>query len=283
MSEDSSEPHSLALTHVFHPTDFSLSPEVAFAHALKLTQATKAKLTIFHVNEHLEEIDWEDFPHIRTTLAQWGLIPESSSRHDVTKVGLQVEKVLARGDDPTNSILQYIDRHPTSLIVLATHQLGGQPFFQSIAEPIARQSGVMTLFIPPKTRGFVDIKDGTFNLRRLLVPIDQHPHPQSTIQSIAGLAQALNCEKIAFTLLHVGSEQEVPFVYTPRRAGWTWHTSLRTGDVVSQILQCEKEEGSDLIVMATQGHQGFLDALRGSITERVLRNARCPVLAIPAD
>jgi nucleotide-binding universal stress UspA family protein len=35
-------------------------------------------------------------------------------------------------------------------------------------------------------------------------------------------------------------------------------------------------------VLATQGHMDFLDALRGSTTERVLRGAHCPVLAVPA-
>jgi nucleotide-binding universal stress UspA family protein len=38
----------------------------------------------------------------------------------------------------------------------------------------------------------------------------------------------------------------------------------------------------DLIVMATAGRHGFLEALQGSTTERVVRQARCPVLAIPA-
>ena len=33
--------------------------------------------------------------------------------------------------------------------------------------------------------------------------------------------------------------------------------------------------------MPTAGHQGFLDALRGSTTERALRHAPCPVLAVP--
>jgi nucleotide-binding universal stress UspA family protein len=33
--------------------------------------------------------------------------------------------------------------------------------------------------------------------------------------------------------------------------------------------------------MATQGHHGVLDALRGSVTERVLRRAPCPLLAVP--
>jgi nucleotide-binding universal stress UspA family protein len=35
--------------------------------------------------------------------------------------------------------------------------------------------------------------------------------------------------------------------------------------------------------MATEGRHGFLDAVRGSTTERVLREAGCPVLAVPAD
>lgn len=283
MSSDFSEPHRLTLKHIFHPTDFSLSPEIAFAHALKLALATNAKLTIFHVNKGLETTELEDFPHVRDTLARWGFGPEEGSRLDLSRLGVPVEKILAHGDDPNASILTYLNRHPAGLIVLATHQLGGQPFFQSIAEPVARRAGVMTLFIPPNTRGFVRVEDGTFNLRRILIPIDQHPIPQTAIQAISGLVQAFDCEKMAFTLLHVGSEAEVPFIYTPRRSGWTWHASIRTGDIVSQIIQCEKEEDADLIVMTTEGHKGFLEALRGNTTERVLRNSRCPVLAIPAE
>jgi len=267
MSDDFSEPHRLTLTHIFHPTDFSLSPEIAFAHALKLTLATKAKLTVFHVNKGLEASQFEDFPQVRDTLARWGFGSEGGSALDLAKLGVPVEKILAHGDEPTASILAYLDHHPAGLIVLATHQLGGQPFFQSIAEPVARRAGVMTLFIP----------------RRILIPIDHHPNPQTALQAISGLVQAFECEKMACTLLHVGSEEEVPFIYTPRRAGGTWHVSIRTGDIVSQIIQCEKEEEADLIVMTTEGHKGFLEALRGNTTERVLRNARCPVLAVPAE
>jgi nucleotide-binding universal stress UspA family protein len=39
---------------------------------------------------------------------------------------------------------------------------------------------------------------------------------------------------------------------------------------------------ADLVVMATKGHDGFLDMLRGSKTERVLRAVRCPIMAVPA-
>jgi nucleotide-binding universal stress UspA family protein len=39
---------------------------------------------------------------------------------------------------------------------------------------------------------------------------------------------------------------------------------------------------ADLIVMATAGEQGLLEMLRGSTTDKVLRGARCPLLAVPA-
>jgi nucleotide-binding universal stress UspA family protein len=35
--------------------------------------------------------------------------------------------------------------------------------------------------------------------------------------------------------------------------------------------------------MSTDGRNGFLDALRGSHSERVLRRTPCPLLAIPAE
>jgi nucleotide-binding universal stress UspA family protein len=35
--------------------------------------------------------------------------------------------------------------------------------------------------------------------------------------------------------------------------------------------------------MVTEGSHGFLDALRGSTTQQIIRQAPCPVLAIPFD
>lgn len=66
------------------------------------------------------------------------------------------------------------------------------------------------------------------------------------------------------------------------REMWRWSKIYKQGDVERQILHAADECRADLIVMATQGHQGFLDALRGSTTERIVRNAKCPVLAVPA-
>ena len=61
-----------------------------------------------------------------------------------------------------------------------------------------------------------------------------------------------------------------------------WNKLTKSGEVVDVIDQTARETEADLIVMSTEGRNGFLDALRGSHSERVLRKARCPILAIPA-
>jgi nucleotide-binding universal stress UspA family protein len=47
------------------------------------------------------------------------------------------------------------------------------------------------------------------------------------------------------------------------------------------IVEAAVAEGADLIVMSTHGRTGLAHMLIGSVTERVLRRAPCPILAVP--
>ena len=96
------------------------------------------------------------------------------------------------------------------------------------------------------------------------------------------MAAGLDRDAVAFTALYVGVPADMPALSFAPKSGWTWRAMTGQGDVVQTILAVAGERAADLIVMATRGHQGFLDALRGSTTERVLRHARCPLLAVPA-
>lgn len=62
--------------------------------------------------------------------------------------------------------------------------------------------------------------------------------------------------------------------------GLTAREIVAQGRPSNEILRIAKEETVDLIVLGTHG-KGFLDkALFGSTTERVVRNAPCPVLTV---
>ena len=73
----------------------------------------------------------------------------------------------------------------------------------------------------------------------------------------------------------------MPTVTCPEVPGWKWTKTTRDGDVIDGIVTAAAEVNADLVVMSTDGRSGFLDALRGSHSERVLRRASCPLLAIP--
>ena len=57
---------------------------------------------------------------------------------------------------------------------------------------------------------------------------------------------------------------------------------VREGAPAQVILQCAAELPADLLVVGSHGRGGFEKWVLGSVTERVLRKARGPVLTVPA-
>ncbi len=55
---------------------------------------------------------------------------------------------------------------------------------------------------------------------------------------------------------------------------------IKEGSPADIILKTVEDEGVDLIVMGTSGKHGLDRFLLGSVTEKVVRSANCPVLAV---
>ena len=54
------------------------------------------------------------------------------------------------------------------------------------------------------------------------------------------------------------------------------------GQPFGAIVDCAEKEGVDLIVMSSHGRSGLSRMLIGSVTDKILRGASCPVLVVPA-
>jgi nucleotide-binding universal stress UspA family protein len=268
---------------LLHPTDFSEASEVAFAHALAIALVRQTKLWILHAGGGAPGSDWQGFPAVRATLERWGLLGPGAPREAVyDELRVRIAKVEMRGD-PVNATLAFLEEHEPELLVLATEGREGLPrwLHPSKAEVLARRGHTRTLFVPADARGFVSLADGTTSLRRILVPVDHAPAAETALALAARAAGALGDPPVAITVLHVGDAEKRPAVPPPSGDGWTLREATRDGSVVDEILAEAEESSSDLLVMATHGHGGVLDALRGSVTERVLRRAPCPLLAVP--
>jgi universal stress protein A len=139
---------------------------------------------------------------------------------------------------------------------------------------------------------------------RLLVATDFSDTAEKAWTRARDLARALGAELV---LLHVFVEaplySETPFnapevreVYESGKAWVTgqlekWATDaraeglrartvLRTGVPYREILAAAEEERADIIVIGTHGRGGLERALLGSVADRVVRLAPCPVLTI---
>jgi nucleotide-binding universal stress UspA family protein len=59
-----------------------------------------------------------------------------------------------------------------------------------------------------------------------------------------------------------------------------WDVEVVAGHPADAIVRVAQERGADLIVMGTHGRTGLQHALLGSVAEKVVRLAPCPVLTV---
>jgi nucleotide-binding universal stress UspA family protein len=267
---------------IFHPSDFSAGSEVAFMHALRIALSTRSTLSVLHADSS-NQSNWSDFPGVRSTLERWRLLPPGSPKSAVVDLGIDVVKVLAPERNPVRASLNFLSRHRADLIVVAIHQYEGHMRWlaKRVGEPVARAAGETTLFIPYGIEGFVSGADGSLSLESILVPIASAPRAQPAVDAVARLIQGFQLPAGTVTLLHVGAVADAPVVTVPDN-GWTWSRLTVDGEPAEAIVRTAGEIGADLIVMTSRGPDGFLDGLRGSTSERVLRRTPCPVANVPS-
>jgi universal stress protein A len=139
-------------------------------------------------------------------------------------------------------------------------------------------------------------------LHHILAPTDFSEHSQQAIQYARELAQAFGATLV---LVHVVELPPYPIEgLPPSQLGGTLLEDLEqqaTSDLAQvlaqeaevtvvrrvvvgipyrRIVEVAADEKVDLIVMATHGRTGFSHLFMGSVAEKVVRAAPCPVLTI---
>ena len=137
-------------------------------------------------------------------------------------------------------------------------------------------------------------------IREILVPTDFSEHSNYALRYALALAGQIGAR---ITLLHVlespviAPDEFYPGPVAPnilraeQAIARTWetekskhpsqHQSIVKEGVPSQmIIETATAKGSDLIVIATHGRSGLAHVVLGSTTEKVIRQAPCPVLVV---
>jgi universal stress protein A len=81
-------------------------------------------------------------------------------------------------------------------------------------------------------------------------------------------------------LERAGSEQLSRLAATLQKKRLTVRTLLRVGTAYHVIVETAKKLKTDVIIMSTHGRTGLSHVLMGSVAEKVVRSATCPVLTV---
>jgi nucleotide-binding universal stress UspA family protein len=100
-------------------------------------------------------------------------------------------------------------------------------------------------------------------------------HPSASFAASAGLY-----EEFEQALRESGSKQLQEFVKNHTHGEIQPELVVQAGLAADSILSFAQAQKTDVIVMGTHGRRGFDRLMLGSVTDRVMRRAPCPVLAI---
>lgn len=215
---------------------------------------------------------------------------------------LVVKQAVVRDVAAAAAILNYTTDEDIDLIVMGTHARRGMRrlLLGSVAEEVVRLSPVPVLTVHP-----ADVEAGAGEIpRSVLVPIDFSTHSVRALQHAKQIALLYGAR---LDLLHVVEEQLHPAFYntgvlsvydlnphieedailemerlyrqTEGPGSEVTYTTL-PGHAAHEIVRFAKIQESDLIVMPTHGLTGVEHVLMGSVAERVVRRASCPVLTL---
>lgn len=279
MRFDSRERH---VDSLLHPTDLSRASERAFHHALALAIRYAAQFTLLHAVGRRATDNWPDFPSAHDKLAEWQaagttlVLEDRIQRSRISKVAIEIR-------DPVAASMEYISRNRVDMLVMATEGRRGisRLVRASRAQQLARESRITTLFIPEGGKDFVSGRTGEVTLQRILVPVDPATDPRPSMLGAVHTAALLEDPSIEITLLHVGGDEEASIVDAPELPFCTWKAVRRSGQIVPEILSVAEEIDADAIYMSTTWSKAGFGRVEGGVTEAVLRDAPCPVAAIP--
>jgi universal stress protein A len=141
--------------------------------------------------------------------------------------------------------------------------------------------------------------------KNILAATDFSPVSDTALQYARELARAFGATLHVVHVINDFVAEGLPPMYDPafgnaqravrEAAREQLHTAATTGDLTqgrlaehlmtstspaAAILECAKDNSIDLIVVGTHGRGGVAHLLLGSVAERVVRTAPCPVLTV---
>jgi nucleotide-binding universal stress UspA family protein len=272
--------------NILFPTDFSANAHAALKYAAAFARHSGGRVVLFNVQDAKSALHSQ----LDELLA------------DPVLTGVDAEKILVEGE-PASEIAQGAIDHDVDLItvVMRGRNRLSRAFGSSIAEDIVAEAPCAVLCVRPPQRDFVD--QTQIQLKRVLLATNFRPSSAAATQLATQIANQMGAELHAVYVIGDYFEQisaifpEGGLAALTRlrsyvqerlaqltRPGGIATTHIAEGRPYQEIVKLADTLQADLIVIGTAVHGSLFGSSQvlGSEIERVIRNAPCPVLCVPA-
>ncbi|MDW5562678.1 MAG: universal stress protein [Methanomassiliicoccus sp.] len=278
-------------------TDGTDKTTPAVQYGLGVAKAMGAEVTAMCV---IDESPYENVANV--TVSEVESIRYRSSAGAVEAVmaqgrahGIKMRALMTSGT-PSAEIVRASSDH--DLIVMGTEGRMGVShlLLGSVAEKVVRYAPTPILVVHSGMRIGGDLP----MVRKLLIPTDGSENTRPAIAQGLALAKLLGAEVTALSVADPGAEnhsrlqegsqrltendchEAVDYIKDLGRdlGAIIVHEAVVTGIPSEEIVKASSEH--DLVVMGTVGRTGLAHIRLGSVAERTVRQARCPVLVVRA-
>jgi nucleotide-binding universal stress UspA family protein len=291
---------------VLVPTDGSPEAEYAARYGIALAGATGATVHVLSV------VDESLYP--RTSVLSDDLIEESleAARAEAGEAVDRVAEMAGPGTNvvtevrqgvPAESIRTYAADHGVDLVVMGTHGRTGlrRYIIGSVAEEVVRTSEVPVLTVRKRAE-----EPASTEISRVLVPTDGSDQSMAAVEHAIDVAATYDATVHALyvvdqralasyydagpmigdlidNLTAVGENATESVRERANERDVPVETNVVQGIPAATIDDYVDEKAIDLVVMGTHGRTGVERYLLGSVTDRVVRTSKVPVLTVRSD
>ena len=294
------------MRNILFATDFSDSARHALRYALALAKREGGALHFLHVMEP----ERNTAPGIERPDAPANAVDQVRAALDelaeqANGLGVSVECHVRHGK-PWREIVDEAQESGVDLVLIASHGHGGfeHVVFGGTCERVVRLSRVPVLTIKDPEHEFVQEGSTKVHLQRVLCPYDFSDYSKLALPAAAVLCRSFDATLVLAHVMYPylefpnfsGENMSPPLIMPAHPArealtkvaagieGVRTEVQVFTGVPHRELKGFMEDSAVDLVVMATHGHTGIAHMLLGSVAEKILRTAPCPVLTVrPAE
>jgi nucleotide-binding universal stress UspA family protein len=260
-------------------TDGSEGGQHAVTQALALGRACAGKVYVLQVVKIIPEFE-AVAPDLRVCLEEEIEWQKSSAAAAAARQGVEMEYRILHSISPFADIVAEAEKLKPQLIIIGRYGRTSlaRLFMGSIAARVIGLSPVNVLVIP---------LEDSLAFRRLLIASDGSSYSDAALMEATAMAARAGSELLGVAVAReegeISETREIlqRMLTAANREGVSFQGISPQGLAADEgIIQVALENRVDLIIMGSHGRTGFKRLLMGSVTERVIGQAPCPVLVV---